>query len=97
MYCTTTKNNSRHLQLITTSLFYLSEEAKKTNLDEVSSIILSSIDAIEKWTCGHGVKLSEAIVNKETVAVLSILLKLAEIPEDQRSLVIQFLEETDGQ
>lgn len=91
-------NRSESLPLITTSLFYLSNEAKETGMPEVSAIIINAINQIEEWV-KHDYKLdlSEALMNKDTVAMLSILLKISEMPQDKLRRAFTYLQAADAE
>jgi len=87
---------SKGLRLITTSLFYLSQEAAEDGLDDVSKIILNAINQIEQWIKNdYNLDLSSVVMNEDTIAVLTILLKFSEMPMDKRAQTLAFLHQAE--
>jgi|GEM_PF-2546457 len=89
------ENKTSDLRLITTSLYYLSQEADNAHLEEVSSIITHAIHVIDQWTNSKSVALTDVICDEATLVILSMYSKLAKIPYKDRMGILNILEEVD--
>ena len=89
------KNNTNDLRLITTSLYYLSQEAMRAELEEVSGIITNAINLIGQWTNSENIALTDVICDNSTMVLLSMYSKLSKIPQNDRMELLKILEEID--
>jgi len=89
------KENENDLRLITSSLYYLSQEALKVNLEELSLIINNTISVIEQWTKSGNVELTDVLCDNSSLVLLSMYSRLAKIPQKDRMELLKILEEVD--
>ncbi len=88
-------NNDNDLRLITASLFYLSQEARNSNLGEVSKIIANTIYVIEQWANNENIALTDVLNDSSTLVLLSMYSRLSKIPVSERMGLLKILEEVD--
>jgi len=90
------KNNANDLRLITTSLYYLSQEAMSAELKEVSSIITHAINVIDQWANNETMALTDVLCDSSTMVLLSMYSKLSKIPQEDRIELLKILEKADA-
>jgi hypothetical protein len=88
-------NKTNELRLITASLYYLSQEAKNAELQEVSSIITNAINIIEHWSNNENIALTDVLCDSSTMVLLSMYSRLSKIPLEDRMELLKILEEVD--
>lgn len=74
-------SNPDNLREIIASLYYLSEEANRSGLDQISRIIQSSIIRIKDSIGGNGSSFTDLVIDETTLAVLAVLNKISQIPK----------------
>ena len=90
------ENNTNDLRLITASLYYLSQEAMKAEMQEVAGIITNAINVIDQWTNNKNIALTDVLCDSSTVALLTMYSRIAKIPQEDRIGLLKILEEADA-
>lgn len=90
------ENYNDDLSVIIVSLFYLSKEAKESNLDKISNIILATISRINDCISDNKTQPPYTSLNKDAANIMSFLSKLLDAPNDEINDILDIITEIDN-